>query len=230
MTFHMNDREIKEKWLQKYKEEMNFHKEKMEQERQRKLKEEQDYLDRINRELEEEKLKKVEHKKMVIQDNMEEYYKHLANKQKEEIKNYEAKLSKENVSLNLGSEERLEKMKEYINQLSNKVDKNVDNYLNFAVNKEGERKIEGGIVEENNNKAGNGNEMARNDPSKDRKNEDYISNNLSQNKYGSDNLHNLSNNNNHSSNVYPQYDNKLDQIYGKNYLEYRNVNNLIKIF
>lgn len=134
MTFHLNEREIKDKWLKKYQEEIEIHKENLEKEKQSKIKEEQDYLTRIKKEMEEEKIKKHDKKKQIIQSEMEDYLTHNLRKKEENEKNYEEKRNPENVSLNLGYEERIKKMKEYNNKLADKVDLNMELFKNYDSN------------------------------------------------------------------------------------------------
>lgn len=134
MTFQLNDRELKSKWLNNYKNEMSYHKEKHDYERRLKINEEQEYLEKLRREVEDEKQRILERKKKIMKDEMDRYYQHNVNKQKEEVKKVEEKLYQDNLSLNLGYEERVEKMKDYNNKLSEKIDQNMKGYLDYKSN------------------------------------------------------------------------------------------------
>jgi hypothetical protein len=110
----------------------------------------------------------------------------------------------------MGSEERLDKMKEYINNLSKKVDKNMDNYMNYEP-KDYEKDIiiEKEKVKEEINEANNLITNINYPNSEDYPNQ-YISNHLQ--KFNQ-----------------PLYTNdaNLDKIYGKNFGEYKQVNYLL---
>lgn len=68
---------------------------------------------------------------------MEEYYKHIYNKQNHQRNLIDQKLSSQsNVSLNMHSEERLQQMKEHMNKLTDKVDQNMNNYMKYTYGKE----------------------------------------------------------------------------------------------
>jgi hypothetical protein len=133
MTFQMNDRDVKSKWLKKYQEEMEMNREKQEREKNQRVIQEQEYLDKLRREMEEEKNREKERRKMLMQKEMDEYYKFKINKQKEEIKSLEDKMNKDPVSLEIGYEERLKKLKEHNNRLSEKVDENMNRYVNYQM-------------------------------------------------------------------------------------------------
>jgi hypothetical protein len=131
MTFQ-TDNKIKDKWLKKYMEEINLHKEKLELNRFEKIKEEREYLDKIRKEAEDEKFRQIQKKKNLIDENREEHHKNQIRKKHNEIKYLEDKYRKENVSLDMHSEERLNNIKEYINKLSDNVDKNMHSYTEFT--------------------------------------------------------------------------------------------------
>ena len=51
----MNDRDVKSKWLKKYQEEMELNREKQDREKNQRVLQEQEYLNKLRREMEEEK-------------------------------------------------------------------------------------------------------------------------------------------------------------------------------
>ena len=130
MTFQ-NDREIKEKWLRKYQEEIALHREQAEMERLQKIKEGREFLERIRREQDEENARRQQKKKAIIDENNEEYLRYLQRKRMDDMRNFEERRRKENVSLEMKSEERLNGLKSYLNHLSDKVDKNMNNFMEY---------------------------------------------------------------------------------------------------
>jgi hypothetical protein len=130
MTFH-SDKEIKEKWLKQYQEEMLLHREKMDLEKNNKLKQEQEEMKKLNKELEEENMKKQFQKRLQVHEDLNEYYKHLEGKRSKDMQNQQEKLERNSTTIELNSEERLNGLKEHIKKLSENVDKNMQKYLDY---------------------------------------------------------------------------------------------------
>lgn len=133
MTFH-NDKDIKEKWLKRYREEIYLNKEKRDLERDSRIREERENLDRVQRQMEEERNNENKKKQDMINENMDEYYKYLE-KRKDDIQKFkEERKEKKEVSLDIKNEERVNMLKERINHLDEMVDKNMKNYIDYTLN------------------------------------------------------------------------------------------------
>lgn len=216
----MNDRDVKSKWLKKYQEEMELNREKQDREKNQRVLQEQEYLNKLRREMEEEKNIEKERRKMLMQREMDEYYKFKINKQKEEIKSLENKMNKDPVSLEIGYEERLKRLKEHNNKLSEKIDQNMNRYVNYQISENKNDKYEEYLkniqdFSQQNNKI---------DPAYNRKSTDIHQENNS--KLANKDIQNYNNLNlNSNNNIDPSSDDFLSKNFKNNYQEYKDVIN-----
>ncbi len=126
----MNKKEQKEKWLKLYQEEISIHKNQRENEKAKKLQEELEYLNKIKKEFQEEELKRHKIKKTIEKDFVNEYERKINEKKRSKENNSNV----ENVSLDLKSDERIHDLKIYLNKLTEKVDKNMNDYVEYHKN------------------------------------------------------------------------------------------------
>lgn len=214
----MNDRDVKSKWLKKYQEEMELNREKQDREKNQRVLQEQEYLNKLCREMEEEKNREKERRKMLMQMEMDEYYKFKINKQKEEIKSLEDKMNKDPVSLEIGYEERLKRLKEHNNKLSENIDQNMNRYVNYQIAENKNDKYEEYLknmqdYNQLNNKI---------DPAYNRKSTDIHQENNS--KLANREIQNYNNLNlNLNNNIDPPSDDFLSKNFKNNYQEYKDV-------
>ncbi len=201
----MNKKDIKEKWLKQYQEEISLHRDQREKERIKRLQEEQEYLKKIKRELQEEKSKKYELKKKIENDFINDYESKINSKRRL----MEKKSNTDNASLDLKSEERIQDLKNYINKLTEKVDKNMNDYVEYQKNM---KIFSDTTIESTNEMKTNVNNKVNNS-----------SDNSATEKY---NL-NITNNNQQLQEKPINYSltpsNRLDLISNRNYLQYREV-------
>ncbi len=162
MSFLLSDRNIKDKWLRNYIQEMKNNQERKEYEvrlsniyfafyyklkkynfylikKNKKINEEIIQNRKINEELDNEKLEKRMKKEFIKRDNMCELDKYFHKKKEEEKKDtYEKLTDVDKLTLPIKHEETLEKHKEYMNKLTEKIDKNVGIFKHYQnINKGG---------------------------------------------------------------------------------------------
>lgn len=239
MTFH-NDKEIKEKWLKRYKDEILINKEKRDYERENRIKEERENIEIDQRLMEEEKQNQIKKKQEAINVNMEEYYKFLEKKKEEIQKHIEGKKEAQEVSLDIKNEERVNMLKERINHLGDIVEKNMNNYIKytnqprpFSVNRPKLNNQEDSYKDLNetqinnlkasiNNKGNGYNQNLNNFPNT------YNTSNL--NNVRDDQYRNINNVSPLKGHVRTDVTNHeiLEKVHNKNYQEFKNVNYFIK--
>jgi hypothetical protein len=102
--------------------------------------EEREYLNKVQREIEEEKMKKQLYRMQNINNQLSDYNNHLERKKVYEIfivkieeqKKIEQKLIERNLtSLNMNSEQRLTQLKQYIGKLDENVEKNMEYHKQY---------------------------------------------------------------------------------------------------
>jgi hypothetical protein len=89
-------------------------------------------LEKINEQLQNEKLEQKLKKESIKRDNQSELDKYFLKKKDEEKKDFFENLNNANkLTLPIKHEERLEKYKEYMSKLTDKIDKNMGIYKNY---------------------------------------------------------------------------------------------------
>lgn len=126
------DFEIRQKLARSYQDVMEAQKAKYEQEKMKRIQSEQADLMRIQKQLDEENKALQERKRKIAALQYEDYMNSLEAKRLKELHNYEDKLRSTNVSLQMGSEQRVNQYKNYIAKLSDRVDNNAKNFNEYS--------------------------------------------------------------------------------------------------